>query len=58
MVSTRRHPVNNARMPEDQIVMLQILQKQMEEMCQKGIKDRQKNEEEVRLLKEQNEELK
>jgi len=45
-------------MPEDQIVMLQILQKQMEEMCQKGIKDRQKNEEEVRLLKEQNEELK
>ena len=30
----------------------------MEEMRQKGIEDRQKNEEEARLLKEQNEELK
>ena len=38
--------------------MLQILQKQMEEMRQKGIEDRQKNEEEARLLKEKNEELK
>jgi len=44
-------------MPED-LAMLQILQKQMEEMCQKGIEDRQKNEEEVCLLKEQNKELK
>jgi len=58
MVSARQHLVNNARMAEDQIVMLQILQKQMEETRQKGIEDRQKNEEEARLLKEQNEELK
>jgi len=39
MVSIRQHPVNNGRMPEDQIAMLQILQKQMEEMCQNGIED-------------------
>jgi len=58
MVSTRPHLVNNARMPGDQIIMLQILQKQMEETHQKGIEDRKKNEEEASLLNEQNEELK
>ena len=45
-------------MPGDQIIMLQILQKQMEETHQKGIEDRKKNEEEASLLNEQNEELK
>jgi len=56
IVSTR-HTTNNDRIPEDEIAMFQALQKQMEEIRQKSIKDRQKNEEEVRILIEQNEEL-
>jgi len=36
--------------------MFQTLQKEMEEMRQKGIEDQQRNAEEVRLLKEQNNE--
>jgi len=49
--------MNNDRIPENQITMLQTLQKQMEKIHQKSIKDRQKKEEKVRLRKEQNEEL-
>jgi len=46
MVSTRHD-----RIPENQIAMFQALQNQMEEIHQKSIKDRQKNEEKVCILK-------
>ena len=38
--------------------MFQTIQKKMEEMRQKGIEDQKRNEEKVRILKQQNEELK
>jgi len=57
MVSTR-NTINNDQITEEQITMFQIIQRQTEDMRQKGIEDRHKNEEEVCLLKEQNEELK
>jgi len=52
MVSTR----NTTN--EEQIAMFQTIQKKMEEMRQKGIEDQKRNEEKVRILKQQNEELK
>jgi len=51
MVSIRQHPVNNDRMPEDQIAMLQILQKTNGRDASKGIEDRQKNDRFILLAK-------
>jgi len=57
MVSTR-NTINHDWITEEQVTIIQTLQAQVEEMRKKGMEDQRRNEEELRLLKEQNKELK
>jgi len=58
MTVSTSNTVNHNRITKEQVIIIQTLQAQMEEMCQKGIEDQRRNEEGVRLLKEHNKELK
>jgi len=54
----KKNTVNHYRITEEQLTIIQTLQAQVDEMSKKGMEDQQRNEEEVRLLKEQSKELK